>query len=476
MQQLADDSLIKRQYRKLALLLHPDKNKFAGAEAAFKLIGEAFGVLSDKQKRIAHDIRCRAKVQTHIPDPKSQFSTRHHQQPTHANAPPNHLTFWTSCPVCRTNFEYLRTFLDFQLTCQRCHRLFVARDMYAPHQNGANLPRANTVPPASSYPQEVFHFSTQGKGIGATVTGNGFARGGVGATNGYVPPANTAGVGVGSIYGNAAATNAAGTAPNVVEETFQKVKREQEAEREAKRQEKEKEKELRRQEREMQRKAKQEAKKKEALDRLLAKRKESETKQKVTEEAAPRKHPLKKKRSVGDDDEEDDDDDDNDEDEVFHPATSGTAGPGLSSNTCQAPRRSRRVKRNVMYMLDDSDDDDLEDFPASRKAGMHMATDRKPNGEWRDGMDEANGEQQQKRKFVDDGVELGSNTGDDRMEMGVREMHNKGGNSMAADIKESGKMNWLSEDFRRVSLSKLRQSRITREICQNRQDRTEEMI
>ncbi len=115
-------------------------------------------------------------------------------------------------------------------------------------------------------------------------------------------------------------------------------------------------------------------------------------------------------------------------------------------------------------MLDDSDDDDLEDFPASRKAGMHMGTDRKPNGEWRDGMDEANGGQQQKRKFVDDGVESGSNTGDDRMEMGVREMDNKGGNSMAADIKESGKRNWLSEDFRRVSLSKLRQSRIARDL------------
>jgi curved DNA-binding protein CbpA len=463
-EQLADDSLIKRHYRKLALLLHPDKNKFAGAEAAFKLVGEAFGVLSDKQKRIGHDIRRRAKVQTHIPDPKSQFSTRHHQQPTHANAPPSHLTFWTSCPVCRTNFEYLRTFLDFQLTCQRCHRLFVARDMYAPHQNGANLPSgrgpANTVPPASSYQQQDFHFSTQGKGIGATVTGNGFAHGGVGATNGYVPPANAAGfmgVGVGSINGNAAATNAAGTAPHVVEETFQKVKREQEAEREAKRQEKEKE-ELRRQERELQKKAKYEAKKKEALDRLLAKRKETEAKQ-VSEEAVPRKHPLKKKRGVGDDEEEYDDD----EDEVFHPATSDTAGPGLSSNICQAPRRSRRVKRNVMYMLDDSDDDDLEDFPASRKAGMHMATDRKPNGEWRDGMDEANGEQQQKRKFLDDGVESGSNTGDDRMEMGVREMDNKGGNSMAADIKESGKRNWLSEDFRRVSLSKLRQSRIVRD-------------
>lgn len=37
----ADDSSVRKQYRRLALLLHPGKNQFAGAEAAFKLIGEA---------------------------------------------------------------------------------------------------------------------------------------------------------------------------------------------------------------------------------------------------------------------------------------------------------------------------------------------------------------------------------------------------------------------------------------------------
>ncbi|VVA96515.1 unnamed protein product [Arabis nemorensis] len=40
-QPFADADTIKKQYRKLTLLLHPDKNKFAGAESAFKLVGEA---------------------------------------------------------------------------------------------------------------------------------------------------------------------------------------------------------------------------------------------------------------------------------------------------------------------------------------------------------------------------------------------------------------------------------------------------
>uniref|UniRef100_F6HDI6 J domain-containing protein n=1 Tax=Vitis vinifera TaxID=29760 RepID=F6HDI6_VITVI len=59
-EQTADEASIKKQYRKLALLLHPDKNKFSGAEAAFKLIGEAQRVLLDREKRSLHDMRRKA--------------------------------------------------------------------------------------------------------------------------------------------------------------------------------------------------------------------------------------------------------------------------------------------------------------------------------------------------------------------------------------------------------------------------------
>ncbi|CAL4927298.1 unnamed protein product [Urochloa decumbens] len=56
---VADDALIKKQYHKLAHLLHPDKNKFGGAEAAFKLVGEANITLTDKSKLMMYDMKIR---------------------------------------------------------------------------------------------------------------------------------------------------------------------------------------------------------------------------------------------------------------------------------------------------------------------------------------------------------------------------------------------------------------------------------
>ena len=52
----ATEDQIKKAYRKLALKVHPDKNKAPDAEGAFKKVGKAYGCLSDPQKRKHYDM------------------------------------------------------------------------------------------------------------------------------------------------------------------------------------------------------------------------------------------------------------------------------------------------------------------------------------------------------------------------------------------------------------------------------------
>lgn len=52
----ADEAAIKKQYRKLARELHPDRNPGdTAAETRFKQVGEAYAVLSDTQQRAEYD-------------------------------------------------------------------------------------------------------------------------------------------------------------------------------------------------------------------------------------------------------------------------------------------------------------------------------------------------------------------------------------------------------------------------------------
>lgn len=46
---------IRKHYKKIAVLVHPDKNKQAGAEEAFKVLQRAFELIGEPEKRLAYD-------------------------------------------------------------------------------------------------------------------------------------------------------------------------------------------------------------------------------------------------------------------------------------------------------------------------------------------------------------------------------------------------------------------------------------
>ncbi|XP_057974883.1 uncharacterized protein LOC131162439 [Malania oleifera] len=153
-----DLDLIKKQYRRLALLLHPDKNKFPLADAAFKLVADAWAVLSDAAKKSLYDkeLSLFSKIdlvslkQRPPPPPPPQHdqqaklpvrrSTRScskkraFEEETNVDDDDDHhnqrqarlSSFWTACPYCYILYEYPRVYEGCCLRCQNCQRSFHA--------------------------------------------------------------------------------------------------------------------------------------------------------------------------------------------------------------------------------------------------------------------------------------------------------------------------------------------------------------
>ncbi|KAJ9154437.1 hypothetical protein P3X46_027770 [Hevea brasiliensis] len=163
-EQTADEVTIKKQYKKFALLLHPDKNKCPGAEAAFKLIGEAQRVLLDKEKRSLLDIKRKAFVSRPAPTyrPQHQMQNNYrsnfmgfnsqHQYMQQLAAQNGRKTFWTACPFCNMKYQYYVEVMNKSLICQNCTKPFTAyeRSMHGPptatNLNQSAFPERNDMP------------------------------------------------------------------------------------------------------------------------------------------------------------------------------------------------------------------------------------------------------------------------------------------------------------------------------------------
>ncbi|KAG6503438.1 hypothetical protein ZIOFF_035751 [Zingiber officinale] len=152
-----DEETLKKHYKNLSLQLHPDKNKSIGAEGAFKLISQAWSVLSDKDKKMTFDQMrndngfCNKSSRLHGGNSvkntanglysfsnTTTSSKRARKSKTAAPSaapqahPVNLNTFWTSCSRCRMQYEYLRIYLNHNLLCPNCHQAFMAIEIGIP--------------------------------------------------------------------------------------------------------------------------------------------------------------------------------------------------------------------------------------------------------------------------------------------------------------------------------------------------------
>lgn len=175
-----DDETIRKQYRKMVLLLHPDKNKSIGADGAFKILSEAWSVLSDKSKRSAYNQRRNPRGFQQKVSPQStsasssaaaspgvnvvnspanranpkqkgwnsvpaQFPPAVPAQARAQGPPPGRAsvvngsdTFWTVCLRCKMHFEYYKAYLNRTILCRSCHKPFHAVELAAPVNPYAN--------------------------------------------------------------------------------------------------------------------------------------------------------------------------------------------------------------------------------------------------------------------------------------------------------------------------------------------------
>ncbi|CAL0315562.1 unnamed protein product [Lupinus luteus] len=166
-----DIEAMKRQYRRLALLLHPDKSRFTFADHAFNLVADAWAVLSDPIKKSQFDRElsyftrvdlsapAQAQAQTQAPSwvqqdklpvrrtgpglgsgsgvrnnvPPQGFDFDPRNNNASASAVRNEVaveessrrksaTFWTACPYCYRLYEFPRVYEGCVLLCQNCER------------------------------------------------------------------------------------------------------------------------------------------------------------------------------------------------------------------------------------------------------------------------------------------------------------------------------------------------------------------
>lgn len=121
--QINDSELVATQYRRLALLLNPVKNKFPLVDEALKLLSDGWSMLSNPSKKWLYDneLSMHSQIQQNVTNKNDKDSSR---QGFAGKSTP--ASFWTACPYCYNLYEYPSVYEECTLRCQNCSRAFHA--------------------------------------------------------------------------------------------------------------------------------------------------------------------------------------------------------------------------------------------------------------------------------------------------------------------------------------------------------------
>jgi hypothetical protein len=123
----ADGTVIRQQYDKLAFYLRSDKNTVPGAEAALKLVSEAYTTLCNQIERSLYDMK-RQHASREVANKATWLSGKTHTSKSDMLGcmPPYDfkMVFWAICPHCQKMFAYYQR--NFVARCDGCGKTFFA--------------------------------------------------------------------------------------------------------------------------------------------------------------------------------------------------------------------------------------------------------------------------------------------------------------------------------------------------------------
>ncbi|WOL01497.1 hypothetical protein Cni_G10213 [Canna indica] len=126
-----DPAAVKRQYRRLALLANPDRTSVFGADNAYRLVSNAYAVLSDPAKKSIYDAEMHVANSTAgtIATADAISSLK----PFYPSSSPVTTgdSRGTACPSCCHVHEVSREYVNRALRCPNCRRAFQAAELSA---------------------------------------------------------------------------------------------------------------------------------------------------------------------------------------------------------------------------------------------------------------------------------------------------------------------------------------------------------